>query len=114
VKQEAMEALILMLSPIVPHICHALWQALGHQDAIMDASWPKLDTTALVRSSVEMVVQINGKVRASLHIPTDASPDFIEKAALDHESIQRHLQGKTPKKIIVVGKKLVNIVVSLS
>lgn len=110
VKQEAFEAIVLMLSPIVPHITHVLWQKLGHQAPILDATWPTVDESALKQETIQVVVQINGKVRTNIILAVDASKEMLEKAALDHETIQRHLDGKVVKKVIVVGQKLVNIV----
>lgn len=112
VKQEAFEALVLMLAPMVPHISHALWQAFGHQDAILDATWPVLDESALVRDQVTIVVQVNGKMRANLSLPADISKEAAEQAALQHEAVIRHIEGKTIRKMITVGQKLINIVVS--
>lgn len=112
VKQEAFEALVLMLAPMVPHISHALWQAFGHDDAVLDAAWPNLDESALVRDQVTIVVQVNGKMRANLSLPTDTSKEVAEQAALKHEAVVRHIEGKTIRKIITVGQKLINIVVS--
>ncbi|MBS0289230.1 MAG: leucine--tRNA ligase [Proteobacteria bacterium] len=110
VKQEAIEVITLMLSPIVPHITQALWQALGKHGAIMDAPWPTPSHEALVKEEVQIVVQINGKVRANIALSALASEELIKETALNHENIQRHLEGKTVRKIIVVGQKLVNIV----
>ncbi len=112
VKQEAFEALVLMLAPMVPHISHALWHAFGHEDAILDAPWPTLDESALVRDQVTIVVQVNGKMRANLSLPTDISKEAAEQAALQHEAVIRHIEGKAIRKIITVGQKLINIVVS--
>lgn len=111
IKQEALEAIVLMLSPIVPHMTHALWHHLGHQGALMDAKWPQVDESALKRDVVSIVVQVNGKVRANVDIPISATQALIESTALNHENIQRFIDGKPVKKIIVVGQKLVNIVV---
>lgn len=112
VKQEAYEIITLMLSPIVPHITHVLWQALGHKDAVMDVAWPSLDTTALVRDEIQVVVQVNGKVRANIMAPVDASKESLEALALENEAVKRHIENKAIRKIIVIGQKLVNIVVS--
>ncbi|MBN9288181.1 MAG: leucine--tRNA ligase [Gammaproteobacteria bacterium 39-13] len=111
VKQEALEAIVLMLSPIVPHITHELWQSLGHTEmAVMDTPWPHVDTAALKRDTIAIVVQINGKVRANIDMAATADEASIKETALNHENIQRHLDGKTIRKVIVVGQKLVNIV----
>jgi leucyl-tRNA synthetase len=110
-KQEAFEAVVIMLAPIVPHITHHLWHELGHEGAIMDAMWPQVDESALVRDTVSIVVQVNGKVRANVDIPISATKELIETTALNHENIVRFIDGKPVKKVIVVGQKLVNIVV---
>ncbi|MDX5332453.1 MAG: leucine--tRNA ligase [Gammaproteobacteria bacterium] len=109
--QEALEAVVLMLSPIIPHVCHVLWQALGHADAVIDARWPAVDESALVSDSIELVVQVNGKLRANIQVPAAASKEQIEEAALANENVQRFLEDKTVRKIIVVPGRLVNVVV---
>jgi len=111
VEREALESAVLLLSPIVPHACHVLWQALGHQEeAILDAPWPKADEAAMVRSEITMVVQVNGKVRAKIQAAADANKAAQEKIALDDANVQKHIDGKTIRKVIVVPGKLVNIV----
>jgi len=111
VMQEALDAIVLMLSPIVPHITHTLWYALGHQQAVVDCAWPAVDETALVQSSVALVVQVNGKVRGHIDVAADASRDAIEAAVIDEENVQKYIAHKTVRKIIVVPGKLVNVVV---
>ena len=111
VMQEALESVVLMLSPIVPHVCHALWQALGHQQAVIDMDWPVVDDSALVRDSVEVVVQVNGKLRGRVSVPADADKPAIEQAAMRDENVQRFVEGMQVIKVIVVPGKLVNIVV---
>ena len=110
VEREALEAAVALLAPIVPHISHELWQQLGYSDAIIDAPWPQVDDSALVRDSIEMVVQVNGKVRAKMDVPADADADAIKALAKSQENVQRFLDGLTIRKEIVVPKKLVNIV----
>ncbi|WP_089660166.1 leucine--tRNA ligase [Franzmannia pantelleriensis] len=110
VAREAVEASVLLLAPITPHICHALWAALGHAEPVIDAAWPGLDESALARDSIELVVQVNGKLRARLEVPADADKASIEAQALGNENVQRHTEGKTLRKVIVVPGKLVNIV----
>jgi leucyl-tRNA synthetase len=109
--KEALESLLLMLSPIAPHITHELWQHMGHQDAIVDHAWPIFDPNALIKDNLEFAVQINGKLRGSLNAPVSTDNKALEALALSHENIKRHLEGKTVQKIIVVPKKLINIVV---
>ncbi|AMD00024.1 leucine--tRNA ligase [Halomonas chromatireducens] len=112
VAREAIEACVLLLSPITPHACHALWHSLGHEEAAIDASWPQLDESALARDTLELVVQVNGKLRARIESPADADKADIEAQALSAENVQRHIEGKTVRKVIVVPGKLVNIVVA--
>ncbi|MGR8940108.1 MAG: leucine--tRNA ligase [Gammaproteobacteria bacterium] len=109
-RQEALEAIVLMLSPIVPHICHQLWQDLGRTDTIIGAAWPVLDQTALAQDALDMVVQVNGKLRSKISVPSTASNQEVEALALNDDHIARLLEGQTVKKVIVVPKKLVNIV----
>ncbi|MFA7095251.1 MAG: leucine--tRNA ligase [Gammaproteobacteria bacterium] len=111
VMQEALEALVLVLSPIVPHICHVLWRELGHERAVVDEPWPRFDPDALTRDAVELVVQVNGKLRGRVTVSATASREETERAALAEPNVQRFVEGKVPKKIIVVPGKLVNIVV---
>ena len=110
VTQEALEAATLLLAPITPHICHELWSQLGHQNAVLDAAWPEVDESALVKSSQQIIVQVNGKLRAKLELPSDLQKDALETAALENENVQRFIEGKTVRKVIVVPAKLVNIV----
>ncbi|NNL57288.1 MAG: class I tRNA ligase family protein, partial [Pseudomonadales bacterium] len=102
--------LLRLLAPIAPHICHTLWQQLEFGSDILQANWPLLDSTALATSSVEMVVQVNGKVRAKLQVAADADKASIEKIAVANENAQKFIVGKTVRKVIVVPGKLVNIV----
>ena len=110
--QEGLEAVVLMLAPIVPHITQALWQALGHRDLIINASWPKVDATALQRDEIELVVQVNGKLRAHITIAIDADKSTIETTALNEPNVQRFVGDKMVKKVIVVPNKLVNVVIA--
>jgi leucyl-tRNA synthetase len=110
VEREALNAAILMLAPIVPHICHTLWTALGGAGSVMDASWPGVDDSALVKDSIELVVQVNGKVRAKIQVAPDTDKAEIESLALAQANVQKFLQGVSVRKVIVVPGKLVNIV----
>ncbi len=111
VVQEALESVVLMLSPIVPHICHALWQDLGHRTPLIDQSWPDVDESALAVDLIEMVVQVNGKLRARVPVPADADKGAIEQLAIADENVQRFIDGNEIRKVIVVPGRLVNIVV---
>ena len=108
--KEALEAAVLLLSPIVPHATHELWTALGHSTPVMEESWPAFDESALVKSVIEVVVQVNGKVRAKIEVAPDAAKDEVEALALGDENVQKFTDGKTVRKVIVVPGKLVNIV----
>jgi leucyl-tRNA synthetase len=110
VMQEALETIALLLAPIVPHLCHALWQHLGHTDAIIDSAWPEFDEAALEQSTTTIVVQVNGKLRSKLELPADASKDELEAAAMADESVSKHIDGLNIRKVIVVPGRLVNIV----
>ena len=111
VRQEAFELVTLMLAPIVPHIAERLWQALGQPGLVATAAWPRYDESALVQDAVEMVVQVNGKLRGKITVAVDADQLAIQAAALADENVQRFMEGKPVKKMIVVPRKLVNIVV---
>ena len=112
VRQEALEFAVLTLSPIVPHTCHALWQALGHKEAVIDVRWPKPDDAALKQDNLEIVVQVNGKLRGRVSVPVQAGEDRVREIALADAAVARHVGGKSVKKVIVVPGKLVNIVVA--
>ncbi|GAB4359791.1 MAG: leucine--tRNA ligase [Gammaproteobacteria bacterium] len=110
VMQEALEAIVLLLSPIIPHATHAIWQALGHGDAVVDQPWPEVDEEALTVDTIELVVQVNGKLRGKISVAADADQQSIESAAQNESNVQRFLEGKTVRKVIVVPGRLVNIV----
>jgi len=110
--REMMEGFVKMLSPIAPHICEQLWEVLGHKETITYEAWPEYDEAKLVDSEIEVVIQINGKVRSKLTVPRDISKELMEEAALKDEKIQNGMTGKTIRKVIVVPGKLVNIVAS--
>lgn len=110
IRQEALESIVLMLYPIVPHICQQLWQGLGKTEDI-NLLWPVLDKSALVQDELQMIVQVNGKLRGKIMVAADASKEDIEALALAEKNVMRFLEGQTIKKLIVVPKKLVSIVV---
>ncbi|MGB5258341.1 MAG: leucine--tRNA ligase [Woeseiaceae bacterium] len=111
VVHEALESVVLMLSPIVPHICHALWHELGQRTPLIDQPWPAVDDAALEADRIEMVVQVNGKLRARVSVPADADKEAIEQLAIADENVQRFIAGNEIRKLIVVPGRLVNIVV---
>ncbi len=110
VRQEALETAVVMLAPIVPHICHTLWHALGHSNPVVDATWPVADESAMVRSQIQVVLQVNGKVRAKVDVPADINSADLEAEALKNENVIRFIEGATVRKVIVVPGKLVNVV----
>lgn len=110
-RQEALESIVLLLSPIAPHICHALWGELKPGSKLLDQAWPGVDAQALVQDDIELVVQVNGKLRAQIRVAKDADRATIERLALDHEHIRRTVAEQPVKKVIVVPGKLINIVV---
>jgi leucyl-tRNA synthetase len=112
VEREALESAVLLLSPIVPHITHSLWAALHPGTAAVDQSWPVLDEQALIRDSITLAVQINGKLRAQIDVPADADKAAVEALAQANENVQRFTAGKTLRKVILVPGKLINFVIS--
>ncbi|WP_142658614.1 leucine--tRNA ligase [Enterococcus faecium] len=107
---EYIEGFVQLLAPIAPHIGEELWSILGNEDGISYAPWPTYDEAALVEDEVEVVFQVNGKVRAKSNVPRDLGKDKLEKAALANETVQEYIEGKTVRKVIAVPNKLVNIV----
>jgi leucyl-tRNA synthetase len=111
VVREALEAAVLLLAPIVPHICHELWQALGHATAPVEERWPAADPSAMAQSMIEIVVQVNGKLRGRISVAADADEDVISEMALADANVRRFVADKTVRKTIVVPGRLVNVVV---
>jgi len=108
---EGLNLMLRMLSPITPHICHQLWQDLGFGENILAAPWPEHDPQALVEAEIEIVVQVNGKLRGTIRVPKDATREAIEAAALGNTAVRKFIGDQPPKKIVVVPGRLVNIVV---
>ncbi|MDY6993504.1 MAG: class I tRNA ligase family protein [Pseudomonadota bacterium] len=108
--REGLEAAVLMLSPIIPHITQVLWQTLGHSGLILEQSWPSADDEALIRDELQLVVQVNGKLRARINVAVDADEQTIEKTALKEPNVQKFIENKQVKKVIMVPGKLVNVV----
>jgi len=109
--RRAVEPLLRMLAPVAPHIAEELWQKLGHDTYLADTDWPAWDEAKLKADTIEMPVQVNGKLRAKISVPADADQAAIESIAKEDENVQVHIEGKTIRKVIVVPKKLVNLVV---
>jgi leucyl-tRNA synthetase len=114
VRHEALEIITLMLSPIVPHVAHELWRALGHEQAVVDEPWPAVDESALIQESVEFVVQVNGKLRGRVRVLAGADEAAIREAALADDHVMKFVGGKAAVKrvIVVPGRQIVNVVVS--
>lgn len=111
VYSETVNILLRLLAPIVPHVTYMLWRGMGQSMDIIDEAWPVPDEAAMVKDAVELVVQVNGKLRGKVSVPTNASKEQVEALALDDENVQRHIDGKTVRKVIVVPGRLINIVV---
>ena len=108
---EAIESMVLMLSPIVPHICAHLWAQLGHATNIEAQSWPQCDAAALVQDTIELIVQVNGKLRDKITVAAETDDEQIQAAALASRKVQKYVADKAIKKVVVVKGRLVNIVV---
>ena len=109
---EASEIYLKMLAPVAPHIAEELWtNQLGKPYSVHQQSWPKLDEEAAKEDVIEIPVQVNGKVRDRISVPAGASEEEIRSAALASEQVQKHMDGRQPKKVIVANKRLVNVVV---
>jgi leucyl-tRNA synthetase len=108
--KEIFSRLVIMLSPIVPHFSEELWQILGNKASIFKSAWPQYDPELLVEENVELVIQINGKLRSKIKVSREISEDKLKDLVLKDEKLSSWLEGKSPKKFIVVPQKLVNIV----
>lgn len=108
---KAVRELILILSPFTPHICEEMWQEIGEKESVVSMSWPEFDEAALVKDEVEIVVQINGKVKEKISAANNLDKESLEKVAMDNEKVQALLDGKTVVKVVAVPNKLINIVV---
>jgi leucyl-tRNA synthetase len=111
VAQEVLEAALVLLSPVVPHITEALWSELVPATALSAQLWPEVDPAALVKSEIDVMVQVNGKLRGSVTVAADATREVVEAAALANDNVRKFIDGQLPKKVIVVPGRLVNIVV---
>jgi leucyl-tRNA synthetase len=111
VQAEGVSIILRLLAPIAPHATHHLWRELGYGEDILDAEWPQIDESALVQDSIEMVVQIKGKVRGKIQVAVNADNAEVEAVALANENVQRFIDGASIRKVIVVPGKLVNVVI---
>ena len=109
--QEALEDIVLLLSPIVPHICRALWRELKPGTELLDQAWPQVDYSALVQDEIELMLQVNGKLRGQMRVAKNAERSIIEQLALTNDQVQRFIVGQMVKKVVVVPGRLVNIVI---
>ena len=109
--QEALESIVLLLSPITPHICHALWSELGHKEALIYSSWPEMDKSVIIKDEVEIIIQVNGKLRSRMTIDINTSQETVESMVIADENILRYIDEKLIKKMIYIKGKLVNVVV---
>jgi leucyl-tRNA synthetase len=110
VLSSAVATTLTLLSPMTPHICEELWRVLGHEDFVSEQPWPVHDEAAMARDEVTVVVQVTGKLRSRIEVAANASKEEIEKLALAEENVQRHTEGKTIRKVVVIPGKLVNVV----
>jgi leucyl-tRNA synthetase len=108
---ECTSILLRVLSPITPHVAHVLWQELGFAGDLMTAPWPEVDESALETDEIELVLQVNGKLRGHMRAPKSADRAAIERLALQNDAVRRHTNGQPPKKVVVVPGRLVNVVV---
>jgi leucyl-tRNA synthetase len=111
VRQEALEIAVAVLSPVTPHVCHVLWQALGRPTALIDAPWPVADAAALQQDTHQIVVQVNGKLRGQVTVPVDSDEATVRAAALADERVKKFITDKVVRRVIVVPGKLVNVVI---
>ena len=112
VRREAISNAILMLNPIVPHICNKLWLTLGNPTSICEIDWPKVDELALLKTPSIIVIQVNGKVRGKIEVSVGSNDDTVKRQALEHGNVQKFIARKQVKKIIIIPNKIVNIVIS--
>ena len=110
IRQEALESIVLMLSPVMPHVAQELWLMLGQDGLVMDQAWPEIDEDAMEQSNIQMMIQINGKLRGKVDVDVDADDKAVEKLALENDNVVQFFEDKTVRKVIVVKGRLINIV----
>ena len=110
-RREALEVIVLLCAPMMPHLAESCWQALGHTNLVAETAWPKYDPALTASDNVTIAIQVNGKRRGEITMAKDADSKTVEAEALAQEGVARALEGKTPKKVIVVPNRIVNIVV---
>ena len=111
VLREAVDTIVLLLGPMVPHLAEELWERLGHDRILAETAWPEADPAWTAADTVTVVVQVNGKRRAELELPRGSSNDEAQALALANDNVQRAMEGRSPRRVIVVPDKIVNVVV---
>jgi leucyl-tRNA synthetase len=109
--REGLSILLRLLAPLTPHLAHHLWRELGFGEDVFDASWPETDAKALEQDEIELVLQVNGKLRGHMLAPKAAGREQLERLALAHDAVTRFTSGQVVKKVVVVPGRLVNVVV---
>ena len=109
-RKEALDTLALLIGPMMPHLAEELWQNLSHRTLLVETPWPQADAALTVDDQATVAVQVNGKLRATIQLPRDCDKAVAEQAALADPAVQRLLEGKAPKKVVVVPNRIVNIV----
>ena len=112
VLDEGWKAIVRLLAPVTPHICEVLWEKLGEAEPMTSTAWPEVDESARVKSSITLVVQVNGKLRARIEVAPGADEDAVHAAAFAEANVQRHVEGKTILRVIHIPDRLLNIVIS--
>jgi len=110
-KKEVLEKLLILLTPYAPHIAEELWNQLGNEGSVLDATYPKFNAALLVESTKEYPISINGKLRTNIELALDLDQTAVEALVLQNEIVQKWLEGKAPKKIIFVKNKMINVVI---
>jgi leucyl-tRNA synthetase len=111
VMREALETIVLLISPMMPHLAETCWAHLGHSTLVSNARWPSANRKLLTSDTITIAVQVNGKLRGEITVPAGSDEETIKRAALALESVKRQLDGKPPRRIIVVPGRIVNVVV---
>jgi leucyl-tRNA synthetase len=111
VLREALEILVLLIGPMMPHLAETCWHSLGHEGLVVDAPWPKADSDLVRSENIRIAVQVNGKLRGTVDLPRGTDKESAEAAALSLDTVSRALDGKPPRRVIVVPDRIVNVVV---
>jgi leucyl-tRNA synthetase len=111
VVREGVERLVQLVAPMMPHLAETAWAALGKTGLVADAPWPEVDASLLLDSTVVLPVQVNGKRRGEITVPVGAAKDLVEREVLSLEAVSRMLDGKAPKKLVIVPDRIVNVVI---